>query len=163
MHAAVAYAGEAESWVQRFKYPGSGLSALDPRPGAVLRRLILEALPLDAGASLVVPVPLHPRRLRTRGFNPARELAREVARASGGRLEARILLRVRDTPSQTGLQRRARRRNVAGAFRARELPDVPVLLVDDVVTTGATLASAARTLRRAGAGSVTGICVARTP
>jgi predicted amidophosphoribosyltransferase len=71
---------------------------------------------------------------------------------------------VRDTPSQTGLDRRARARNVAGAFRVRRGARIPprVWLVDDVVTTGATLAEAARVLRRAGARQVAAICAART-
>jgi predicted amidophosphoribosyltransferase len=78
--------------------------------------------------------------------------------------DALALARVRDTPSQTGLDRRARRRNVAGAFRLRThaLPR-RVWLVDDVVTTGATLEAAARELRRGGATSVTALCAARTP
>ena len=72
---------------------------------------------------------------------------------------------MRDTPSQTGLDRRARRANVRGAFRVRErrAPASVVWLVDDVVTTGSTLAECARTLRRAGAQRVVAICIARTP
>jgi len=71
---------------------------------------------------------------------------------------------VRDTPSQTGLDRRARARNVAGAFRVRRGARIPsrVWLVDDVVTTGATLREAARALRHAGARRIVAICVART-
>ena len=76
-----------------------------------------------------------------------------------------LLVRTRDTPTQTGLDRRARARNVAGAFRATTASSLPgrVWLVDDVVTTGATLFEAARALRRVGAGAVVGVCVARTP
>ena len=77
----------------------------------------------------------------------------------------RALLRIRDTPSQTGQGRSARRRNVAGCFAAGPRGAVPesVWLVDDVVTTGATLGEAARTLRRAGARRVAALCLARTP
>jgi ComF family protein len=116
----------------------------------------------------VIPVPLHPRRLRQRGFNPAAFLAAEIARSAGLSFEARWLVRLRDTPSQTGLGRQARRRNLAGAFACRRLParasDVPqrVWLVDDVVTTGATLQSAARCLHEAGARQVLALCAART-
>ena len=112
-----------------------------------------------------MPVPLHPRRLRERGFNPAALLARCVAHERGGRFDAGLLERVRDTPSQTGLDRRARRANVRGAFRVRAgaRPASVVWLVDDVVTTGSTLAEAARTLRRAGVREVVAICIARTP
>jgi len=70
---------------------------------------------------------------------------------------------VRDTPSQTGLDRRARRRNVRGAFAPRRQVAPLVWLVDDVVTTGSTLAEAARALRRAGATHVVGVCAAYTP
>jgi predicted amidophosphoribosyltransferase len=114
---------------------------------------------------LVVPVSLHPSRLRSRGFNPAALLARSIARELGAPVDPTALIRVRDTPSQTGLDRSARRRNVRGAFcaRPRLLAPPRVWLVDDVVTTGSTVAEAARALRRAGAKSVTAVCAARTP
>ena len=115
------------------------------------------------GPDLVVPVPLHPRRLRARGFNPATLMARSLARDLRVRLDPVALGRVRDTPSQTGLDRRARRRNVRSAFVARVRVPPRIWLVDDVVTTGSTLGEAARALRRAGARSVVGICAARTP
>jgi ComF family protein len=109
-------------------------------------------------------VPLHPRRLRARGFNPAAVLARTVAREAGAPFAAGLLVRLRDTPSQTGLDRRARRANVRGAFalRGADRPPETVWLVDDVVTTGSTLEECARALRRAGARRVVAICAART-
>jgi ComF family protein len=110
----------------------------------------------------VVPVPLHPRRLRARGFNPAALLGRSAARVAGARFSAHCLRRVRDTPSQTGLDRQARRRNVTGAFASSAAPEACVWLVDDVVTTGATLSECARVLRRSGARRIVGVCVART-
>lgn len=162
--AGVSYAGDVEAWVHRFKYPSRGVSGLDPRPEAVLRMLVREAAERVGGEppELVVPIPLHRRRLRGRGFNPAAVLAREVAGSAGSRLAAGVLLRERDTPSQTGLDRGQRRRNVAGAFRCTCAVPPRVWLVDDVVTTGSTLAEAARTLQRAGAHEVSAICVART-
>ena len=75
----------------------------------------------------------------------------------------RALERLRDGPSQTGLDRSARRRNVANVFRAQQRVPPRVWLVDDVTTTGATLDEAARALRRAGAREVIGVCAARTP
>ena len=117
-----------------------------------------------------MPVPLHAARLRRRGFNPAAALARDLARASAAPL-AFALARVRDTPSQTGLGRAGRRANVRGAFRV-SAPSVfrasricarCVWLVDDVVTTGATLEECARALRAAGAVRVVALCAARTP
>jgi predicted amidophosphoribosyltransferase len=111
----------------------------------------------------VVPVPQHPRRLRGRGFSPANELARDVARQVGAPLGATALLRLRDTRSQTGLGRSERARNVRGAFASREPAPACVWLVDDVVTTGATLTEAARALRAAGAREIVGVCAARAP
>lgn len=163
--ASAAYDGEALHWIQRFKYPGKGIAGLDPRPEAVVRamaRLAARRVPGPA-PDLVVPIPLHPARLRQRGFNPAATLAREVAREARSRSAATALRRIRDTPSQTGLDRIERRRNAAGAFQStRPLPP-RVWIVDDVVTTGSTLAEAARTLRRAGAREVSAVCAARTP
>ena len=112
---------------------------------------------------LVAPVPLHPQRLRARGFNPAALAAREVARRCGARMDTTVLERLRDTPSQTGLGRRARRANVRGAFACAKTPPRCVWLVDDVVTTGSTLAEAARALRRRGARRLVGVALAATP
>lgn len=163
--AAVEFRGEVEAWIHRFKYPQPGLAGLDPAPLAVACALLLEAAARAPGPApqLLVPVPLHPRRLRARGFNPAGILARALARERRLRCDPVALRRVRDTPSQTGLDRRGRRRNVRGAFRARRPVPALVWLVDDVVTTGSTLAEAARGLRRAGARRVIGVCAAWTP
>ncbi len=159
------YAGEIERFVQRFKYPRPGLLGLDPAPEALLTALLLDAAARIEGPApdLVVPVPQHPAGLRRRGFNPAAVLARALARAKHARVSPRALVRLRDGPSQTGLDRRARRQNVAHAFRARIRVPPRVWLVDDVATTGATLEEAARVLRRAGAREVVALCVARTP
>jgi ComF family protein len=116
-----------------------------------------------AAPDLVVPVPLHARRLRERGFSPAAQLARACARAARVPCAPVLLARRRDTPSQTGLSRAARRRNVAGAFVARAAAPPRVWLVDDVATTGSTLSEAARALRRAGAREVLGVCLAHRP
>lgn len=162
--AAVDYTGASEAWIQRFKYPRPGLAGLDPSAQAVTAALAREAASRAPGVpGLVVPVPLHPRRLRQRGFNPANEIARSVAREVRAKLSSTALRRLRDTPSQTGLGRPARARNVRQAFAARGPVPGCVWLVDDVVTTGATLSEAARALRRAGASRVVAVCIARTP
>jgi ComF family protein len=176
--AGAAYAGEVEAWVRAFKYPPAfALPEAGPEEllGALLARAARGWLERDGlehakrdhpgdASPRVVPVPLHPRRLRRRGFNPAGLLARRLARRLELAFDPVALARARDTPSQTGLDARDRRRNVAGAFRfvGRGPAPARVLLVDDVVTTGATLAAAARALRRAGASSVVGLAAAAT-
>ena len=109
--------------------------------------------------NLVIPVPLHRSRERTRGFNQA-EL---IAAGLDVPVASRILRRRKDTPSQTGLSRGERRRNLAGAFEVRGKVSGTVIVVDDVYTTGSTMNEIARTLKRAGAGRVEVLTVARVP
>lgn len=163
--AAVRYAGDAENWIHRFKYPRGGLRGLDPSPFSVVGALLREAAARapEIRPDLVVPVPQHPKRLRARGFNPAALLARNLARELRIPVDPVALLRTRDTPSQTRLDRRQRRRNVRGAIcvrRKRRLPE-RVWLIDDVVTTGSTMAEAAMALQRAEVATVVGVCAAR--
>ena len=112
---------------------------------------------------LVVPVPLHPRRLRERGYNQAAELARFAARSLSLPLDLSLLRRTRATKGQTGLNAFERTHNVAAAFvSTRTLRHAPrVALVDDVVTTGSTACAAAAALQAAGAGAVELWVVAR--
>lgn len=117
-----------------------------------------------AAGTLLVPVPLHPRRARLRGFNQAELLAAGISRRSGIELAARALARRRDTPAQAGLSAAARRRNVAGAFGVREPASVAgrtLVLVDDVLTTGATTRACAQALLQAGAHAVHVLTIAR--
>ena len=110
---------------------------------------------------ILVPVPLHPSRGAERGFNQADLLAAAVARPLGLRVIGG-LVRLRDTPPQTGLSAAARRRNVAGAFQSsRRFTGLDVVLVDDVLTTGATARACAKALRRAGARRVGLLTAAR--
>jgi ComF family protein len=118
-----------------------------------------------AGCDLVVPVPLHWRRRLARGYNQAERIARPLARRLGVAIGA-ALARRRATPPQTTLGRDERRRNLRGAFAVRRPGRVrgrTVALVDDVVTTGATLDEAARCLLRAGAAAVVAVAAARRP
>lgn len=151
------YERELAGLVQRFKFEAS------PRAGAVLLALFEAGLPEAALAwpQALVPVPLHPRRARERGFDQGEWLARRLAR----RLERPLVRarRCRDTPSQRGLDRVERRRNLSRAF-VIEAPLPPrVALLDDVMTTGATLEALAAACRAAGAREVEAWAVARTP
>jgi ComF family protein len=145
------------------------------RPAAnVLGRMLVEAIedlqPLFAGDEvLVVPVPLHRRKLRQRGFNQSELIALAALKlkpaASRFRLSAGLLERRRETKSQIGLSRHQRRENIRGAFvvaKPDEIDGREILLVDDVFTTGTTVSECARILRRAGAPKVYVATVART-
>jgi ComF family protein len=113
---------------------------------------------------LIVPLPLHPARLAGRGFNQAAEIARALSRATGVTMDAQIARRVRNTAPQTALPWRERAANMRHAFACgRDLAGLRVAVVDDVMTTGATLQEFARTLKRCGAARVENWVVARTP
>ena len=121
---------------------------------------------LLAGSDLVVPVPLHPWRLFRRRYNQSALLARAVARHAGVALLVDAVVRRRRTPSQGGLNRRQRALNVRGAFRVRrgavaQVRGRRIVLVDDVLTTGATVTACARALLSAGAASVDVLALAR--
>jgi ComF family protein len=160
--AAFFYGGAIARAVSRMKYEHRPDLA---RPlGDLLWRAVEPHATALTGAVLVA-VPLHRARLAERGFNQAALIARCVARQLRAPLFPRALVRARDTPQQAALDRAARLANLAGAFRARE-PELvrgrTVLLVDDVLTTGATLAACAAALIDAGARSVGFAVVART-
>lgn len=116
---------------------------------------------------LIIPMPLHPHRLRTRGFNQAAEIARHLADRLQIPCVFDALIRVHDTPPQAGLHRDERWRNLIGAFGCPQSPQSLAgrhfLLVDDVLTTGASLSACADALRHAGAARVDVAVVARTP
>jgi ComF family protein len=116
------------------------------------------------GEPLLVPVPLHRRRIASRGFNQALLIAREMARRRDVEVAHRLLRRQRPTPPLKGMSFAQRRRTVAGAFRIdpkAKLAGRTVVLVDDVLTTGSTANACARVLQRAGAARVELICWAR--
>jgi ComF family protein len=160
-HAAVSYGYPWSGLVGDLKFRG--------QPGwagtlAALMRSATGAGQALANAQCVIPMPLSAERLAQRGYNQALEIARRLAPA---KVDARLLLRLRDTPVQTALGRRERQANVRGAFgveplRQTELRGLHVLLVDDVMTSGASLFEAAGTLRAAGAASVAALVFART-
>jgi ComF family protein len=122
-----------------------------------------EAFAVGETWDALVPVPLHSKRQRDRGFNQAEELAQLLSRHCGVPVW-RGMRRVRETATQANLSRRERLRNPQGAFALRrgfDLPGVRLLVIDDVLTTGSTMDACARTLLEAGAGRVAGLAVAR--
>lgn len=154
------YEGVLRLIVRRLKYGGRQSAA---RP---LGRLLGEKVAAARiAADLVVPVPLDAGRERERGFNQAELIARDVARRLRIPLAHRALRRVRATRALFGLGARERREALAGAFAARDRAAIAgkrILLVDDVVTTGATVAACAAACRAAGAAAVHAACAART-
>jgi ComF family protein len=153
--AAWAYAWPLSVAIRQFKYAGN--LALTHWLAAAIA-----AMPRSA-VDLIVPMPLAPARLRERGFNQALELARCVGAATAIPVDAGAVRRVRDSAPQAMLPWRERAKNIRGAFVfERALPGMRVAVIDDVMTTGATLDEIARTLRKAGAVEVHGWMVART-
>lgn len=158
--AAYPYAGLSRQLVEKLKYSGRIEYA----------RIMAAAMLHEAGAGLenlpdylLVPVPLHPTRLRERGFNQAEILGRELIHWTGMTLMPGALRRVRNTSTQTRLSRRERARNIRGAFALgnSDIRDRKCLLIDDVFTTGATLNECARVLKEGGAKEVVGLAYAR--
>jgi ComF family protein len=153
-----AYAWPLDALEGRFKFGGS-LAA-----GRVLSACWMEAGPPPLTPELIMPVPLHTSRLRHRGYNQALELARPLARRYRLPLAHDVLRRVRTTEAQTDLDAGARVANVRAAFAVHRLPaQKHVAIVDDVMTTGATLAECAHVLLAAGVERVDVWALARTP
>ena len=148
--------------VQKFKY---GRKVALGKPLGRLMASGCEEFLSSFDADVIVPVPLHPKRLRWRGFNQSVLLARGVSRMYRVPLECRALCRAVETPPQTQLSEEERRRNVRGAFSVRRPEAIRgqrVLLIDDVYTSGATVNECCRALNRAGAKESYVLTLART-
>ena len=160
-YAPFVYASPLDQLLTRLKF-GRSLAA-----GRVLSELWLEAMrhELVPVPAALLPVPLHPQRLRERGYNQALELARPLVRALGIPLRIDFLRRSRATAAQSDLDAAQRRRNLRGAFDIVENAALPahVAIVDDVMTTGATARECAKILRRAGVQRVDVWAFARAP
>lgn len=167
--AAVAYAYPWSVLLTDYKFgldaawAGEFATLLGQTPG------VSEALTNLEARDLLIPMPLSAERLQSRGFNQAWELAKALAVQSRSpvRPDARLLLRIKNTPPQAQLKREARLQNVKGAFivdplRTQEVACRRVVLVDDVMTSGASLFTAAQALRDAGAAHITALVIART-
>ncbi len=146
------YEGVAAYLVKRFKFSGDLVAGV-----ALGRALAARAGARAANIDVLVPVPLHARRARSRGFDQALELARTVGRHLAVPVAADALTRIRNTPAQTSIQGRAARlANLRGAFhgRAGALAGLRIALVDDVMTSGASVSAAALAARAAGASAI---------
>lgn len=175
---ALKYKGVARKLIYNFKYKPY-LSDLQ----TVLGDLFYESLiqqegfeSINKSAFVLVPIPLHVKKLKRRGYNHARILAEELGKRLG-LLVIDALFRVKDTPSQVGLDRKKRRENIASAFAVSKRCDLKkgrtfisnngvfnncsIFLVDDILTTGSTLLEAAKTLKKAGAKKVLGLALAQ--
>jgi ComF family protein len=161
-HAAFRYEWPIDGLLRRFKFDG------DLVAGRLLSQLMVRGLgtapfaPVGSGCAVLVPIPLHASRLRARGYDQAAELTRPLSHALRQPWRFALHRRVA-TQAQSALQATARRRNVHDAFDSVAPVPHHVVLVDDVMTTGATLRSAARTLRQAGASRVDAWVCARVP
>lgn len=159
--AALAYDDGSRALVLSFKHGGrtEGLSSF----AAQMRRAGRDILD---GADYLVPVPLHPSRLVRRRYNQAALLARALGKITNAQFDPDVLMRTKRTDSQGRFNARQRAENVRGAFSLRgkaklRIQGAHIVLIDDVLTTGATLESCARTLKQAGAARVDGLCLAR--
>ena len=157
--AAFIHEGTARRVLQRLKYGGAGRLAV---PLAAAAAPTLRALVAQTGRAPLVPVPVHAARRRQRGYNQAELLAIEMGRGAGLPV-LDLLERHRPTVRQHGLGRAARLHNLRGAIAVRKAAQVPdvAILVDDILTTSATLEACAETLRWHGAKRVFGFAVAR--
>lgn len=154
------YAYPLDRLLQQFKYhqqlPLGKLLAQSMLP------TLAPLLPADKPKVMIV-MPMHPSRVRERGFNHALELARHLQAALQIPLDLTGCTRIVDTPSQAGMDMKTRTRNLRGAFASnRQWQGKHVLVVDDVMTTGASMHALASALKQAGAGRVTALVVART-
>lgn len=165
------YAGPTQRSIKRFKFEGH------PELGRRFARVLSSALMAEPTAeeapesvslrralcsACLVPVPLHPERLAERGYNQAALLAKGMARALGCDTRLRALRRVRNSGKQSRLDRAQRLANLQGNIAVRHTPPARVVLVDDVLTTGATLDQCARVLEQAGVSIVGMITIAHT-
>ncbi len=156
--AAVLYEGIFAEAIQRFKYQGD-IHLAHPL-GWFWNKINLETLSFEA----IIPVPLHPARLRERGFNQALLLGKILGKIHNKRVLAKGLRRIKNTVPQVQLDHSERAKNVRGAFAVKdqqEIMDKSVLLVDDVFTTGATVNECARILKKSGAKEVLVLTLAR--
>lgn len=156
------YDSSCRELVHAFKY--RGMQSVASFFGKLMARKTLPRLGAFSGAPLI-PVPLHPTKLRERGYNQCRSIADGFASFAGNPIREDLIARTVNTGTQTALDHEERARNVRDAFTytgEMSLSGRPVILIDDVMTTGSTLSECARVLKEGGAGEIA-VCVVATP
>ena len=158
------FEGPVREAVYSLKY--RGVRAAAPELGRLLARYLdthpFESRTTAGPGDLIVPAPLHARRMRDRGYNQAELLARSLSKESGIPLDVSSLTRVRHSSPQVGASREQRRANVKGSFHCdTDMTGRSIIIVDDVATTGSTLSACASALKAAGASEVWGLALAR--
>ncbi|MGB9906123.1 MAG: ComF family protein [Candidatus Saccharicenans sp.] len=155
------YSGRLKELILLFKYKGCEVLS---RPLGLMAYEYLAGDGIFAGLDCILPVPLHRKRKKMRGFNQAELLGRILSDLSGLPLLTRVLVKTRNTPTQVSLEAAERETNLRGAFKVRKPGQIEkrrLLLVDDVFTTGSTLRECAKELRKSGALEVRAITLAR--
>lgn len=152
--------------IQRFKYEPFVKELAKPLSSLIIAHFQLMDNKPDFSGFLIIPVPLEKRRMKWRGFNQSREIAEELASSSGLSLRvlSNILIKTKETLPQVELSDEERKENIKGVFfcqNQEKIKGKKILLVDDVYTTGATMAECARILRESGAKEIIGITIAR--
>lgn len=155
-YASMAYNYPIDSVLQHFKYQKQ--LSLTP----ILAKLLLQHAPPQQ-ADYIIPMPMHPKRLQERGFNQSLELAKIVSKTLNIPVELAACKRILHTPPQAGLALKERAKNIKGAFQSTiALTGKNIIVIDDVMTSGASLNELAKTLKNAGANQVSNWVVART-
>lgn len=143
--------------IQKLKY------GLDLTLSPILANFISTKINYNSLPDAIIPVPLHPEKIRSRGFNQAIEISRYVSKQTGVEVFSNICFRVRDTASQTGLTWKKRQQNVRNAFECKiDLTNKHVAILDDVMTSGATLNALAKEIIKQGAAKISVWVVARS-
>ena len=162
-YSALAYEGKVKQLISLFKYKGK-MSLSKPLANLLTDFIKQYTIPLHT-IDIVMPIPLHSVRLRQREYNQSQLLAEELTNIFDLRLDTKTLSRIKNTAAQVNLDDQQRWQNISGAFALREKESVlnkTVLLVDDLITTGATCSEAAYTLQEAGAKEVYVLTLAST-
>lgn len=150
--------------INQFKYEPFIKELAEPLSSLIIAHLLnLENFP-DFRDFVLLPVPLYKKKLKQRGFNQAEELAKELAKFLKIPIISDVLLKIKNTPAQVGLEKEKRQENIKGAFFCQKPKIIrrrKILLVDDIYTTGATMQECKKCLMEAGADLVLGLCVAR--